>query len=305
MKAYLQLQFKMINRKFKELGLEPIFAYFLLLGTFIGFSLFIFERTELAKYMYLLLALFFTGKLSEIKRNDFLKLTFGDKKMKSIRIVENLLISLPFVIFLMYRQEFHYSGILILLAIGLALLNYRANLSFVIPTPFSKEPFEFCIGFRNTFYLYFLAYVLTIISISVSNFNLGIFAMLLVFYTALLYYSKPEKEYFVWNFNQNPQEFLLVKIKTALKFSSFCVAPIFIALLIFDYRQIGLLGLFLIGGFALLVFMILSKYANYPDEFNFTQAIFLMMSIMFPPILIILIPYFYNRSIKQLSSLLK
>ncbi len=305
MKVYFQLQFKMTNRKFKELGLEPIFAYLLLLAGFIGFSIFIFERTEFAKYIYILLALFLAGQLSEINRNDFLKLTFGNKKMKEIRITENLLVSLPFIIFLVYRQELLYSGILILLAIVLALLNYRANLSFVIPTPFSKEPFEFCIGFRNTFYLYFIAYALTIISISVSNFNLGIFAMLLMFYTSLLYYSKPEKEYLVWNFSQNPQEFLFTKMKTAIKFSSFCVAPIFIVLLIFDYHQIGLLGLFLIAGSALLVFMILAKYANYPDEFNFTQAIFLMISVMFPPILIVLIPYFYNKSTKQLSALLK
>src|SRR5699024_5477959 len=140
------LQFKMANRKFKELGLEPIFAYLLLLGAFIGFSIFIFERTEFAKYIYVLFALFFIGKLSEIKRNDFLKLTFDDKKIKNIRIIENLLISLPFVLFLVYKQEILYSGILILLATVLALSNYRANLNFVIPTPFSKEPFEFCIG---------------------------------------------------------------------------------------------------------------------------------------------------------------
>lgn len=295
----------MANRKFKELGLEPIFAYLLLLGAFIGFSIFIFERTEFAKYIYVLFALFFIGKLSEIKRNDFLKLTFGDKKVRNIRIIENLLISLPFVIFLVYKQEILYSGILILLATVLALLNYRANLNFVIPTPFSKEPFEFCIGFRKTFYLYFIAYALTAISISVGNFNLGIFAMLLVFATTLFYYSKPENEYFVWNFNQNPQEFLFAKIKTAVKFSSFLAAPIFTVLLIYDYQQIGLLGLFIIAGFALLIFMILAKYANYPDEFNFTQTIFLMVSIMFPPLLIVLIPYFYNKSKKQLSALLK
>jgi|SRR5690625_292026 len=305
MKAYLQLQFKMMNRKFKELGLEPIFAYLLLLSAFIVFSIFIFERTEFAKYIYLLLALFFIGKLSEIQRNDFLKLAFGDKKKNKIRIMENFLISLPFAIFLVYRQEFLFSGVLILLTIVLALLNYKANLSFVIPTPFSKEPFEFCLGFRNTFYLYFIAYGLTIISILVENFNLGVFAMLLMFYTTLLYYSKPEKEYFVWNFGQNAQEFLFAKIKTAIKFSSFSVAPVFIALLIFDYNKIGLLALFLIIGFALLVFMILAKYANYPEEFSFTQAIFLMISIMFPPILIFLIPYFYNKSTKQLSILLK
>src|SRR5690625_6434329 len=132
MKEYLPLKFKMVNRKFKELVLEPIFAYLLLLGAFIGFSIFIFERTEFAKYIYVLFALFFIGKLSEIKRNDFLKLTFGDKKVKSIRIIENLLISFPFVILLVFKYEILYSGFLFLLTNYLSILHYIANLNLII-----------------------------------------------------------------------------------------------------------------------------------------------------------------------------
>lgn len=295
----------MTNRKFKDAGFTPLLAYILLTALFIGLSIYFFHQTEFAKYFYLLLALTLIGKLSETRRTEFLKICFGDIQLKKIRITENLIYSIPFFAFLLYKQLFGYAGLLWILTTILALVNFRTTFNFTIWTPFSKKPFEFTTGFRNTFYIFIAAYTLTIIAVLVNNFNLGVFSMLFVFVTIFSYYSKPENEYFVWAHNQKPKVFLLSKIKTALLFSSSIALPIVLILAIFIPQNIGIILFFLVVCLAFLISVIVCKYAAYPDEISITQGIFLALCIWFPPVLIILIPYFFKKSENSLSRLLK
>ena len=76
-----------------------------------------------------------------------------------------------------------------------------------MPTPFSKNPFEFTTGFRRTLLIFPLAYALTVIAINVDNLNLGIFSILLIFLIVLSFYSKPEEEYYVWVHADTPKSF--------------------------------------------------------------------------------------------------
>lgn len=295
----------MTNRRFQDTGFEPLLAYLVLTVGFVGLSIYLFSKTEFAEYIFMLSALTLIGKLSETRRTEFLKICFGYTKLKKIRVTENLICSLPFLIFLLYKQLFLSVLLLFVLVTILALLNFRTTLTFTIWTPFSKRPFEFTTGFRNTFYLFFAAYTLTAIAVSVSNFNLGVFAMLLVFATTLGYYTKPENEYYVWTYNLNPKEFLFSKIKTAIFFSTSLALPIAVAIAIFYPQNIVILSLFFFVGWAFLISVIVSKYSAYPDEMNITQGILLALCIWFPPILVILIPYLFKKSENRLSNLLK
>lgn len=305
MKEYFSLQYRMINRRFTDSGVEPPLAYIALTIGFIGLSIYLFHKTEFAQYIYVLSALSITGKFSEIRRTEFIKFCFGDKRWKKIRIAENLMIVFPFIIFLAFKLLFLSTGLLIILTIFLALLNFRTTLNFTIPTPFSKQPFEFSTGFRNSFYLIAAAYAVTVIAVIVGNFNLAIFSMMLVFAITLSYYSKPEHEYFVWIYSLTSRVFLIKKIKTATLFSSLLTLPIAIIIAIFFHQNIGVVLLFFLVGWAFLVCMIVSKYAAFPAELNIAQGFLLAISIWFPPLLIVLIPYFFFKSQNRLSSLLK
>ena len=214
----------MINRRLKDAGVEPLLAYIILIVAFIGLSAYLFHKTEFAGYIYVLFPLMLAGKLSESRRTEFIKLCFGDRKLKEIRILENLIIATPFLIFLIYKQLFVLALVLVILTTLLALANFRTPVSVTIPTPFSKRPFEFTTGFRNSFYLVFAAYALTIIAVSVGNFNLGIFSMLLVFAITLGYYAKPEHPYYVWSFSLNPKMFLIHKKNSNALFFFTCFA---------------------------------------------------------------------------------
>jgi hypothetical protein len=305
MKEYLALQFTMINRRFRDAGVLPIFAYIILILGFYGLSIYLFKSTEFAEYIYPFLFINLIGKLSETRRCEFLTSCFGDAQFKKIRIVENLICAIPFISFLIYQQLIIPIVFILVITILLALVNFRTKYHYTIFTPFSKRPFEFTTGFRNTFPILIIAYVLVIVAANVNNFNLGIFSLLIVFGSSLSFYLATENEYFVWNYNVNPRNFLLNKIKTALLFSSALAIPI-VVLLSFHFQQnIELLFLFFIIGWGWVICAIVTKYSSYPNEINIPNGILLALCLGLPPMLLILTPILFYQSEKRLKNLLK
>jgi hypothetical protein len=233
MKDYFNLQLVMTNRKIKAVGINPVLGYLLGLTVLFLLSEYTFQKTEFASYLIILIYFSLQFKLSEKNRTDFLLSTFGDKSKSKIRILENLIVCIPFVSILSYNNFFFEAFILFLCSIILASFSFHSNLNFTIPTPFSKKPFEFSTGFRKSFFIFPLAYALTVIAINVDNLNLGIFSFLFVFLTTLSYFSKPEQEYYVWVHAETPKMFLKKKIFNASKNASVLSIPILISLLIF------------------------------------------------------------------------
>lgn len=304
MKEYFFLQYKMVNRKIVDFGLPAFIGYSLLFIVFYFFSELLFSKTEYAIYLYCFIALSLVSKLSEITRNDFLKSIFKRKKYLKVRMLENGAVALPFVLFLGYKNWFVFAFLLLLLVMCLGLINLKTKWNFVIPTPFGKNPFEYTIGFRKTFYMFPIAYVLAFMAVSIGNFNLGVFSMVLITILCLSFYLKPENEYFVWNFSLVPQEFLFKKIKKCLMYFSLLVLPALIALGISFFEKIDLLLLFLIVCYTYLIAIIFAKYAAFPNEVGLPQVILLFMSLIFPPVLIGVIPLLYSQSIKKLRAIL-
>lgn len=304
MNEYFQLQFKILNRKITDYGFPLLLGYILILLVFILFSKYLFKNTEFAIYVYGLIALSFVSKLSEPKRNDFLKSIFNKDKYRKLRFIENQICCLPFTLFFVYEKQFMFSIILNLFAIIFTLFNFNTNVNTTIPTPFSKKPFEFTVGFRKTFYIFPIAYFLTYISVSVGNFNLGVFSILLIGVTCFSYYSKIENEYFVWNYNLSSKEFLIEKTKTCLIYFSLSSLPIIITLAVYFFNEIDILIVFFLVCYTYLTTIIFAKYSSFPNEMNMSHVILIITSFGFPPILLIFIPLFYSQSIKKLNSVL-
>ena len=160
MKEYFKLQYAMTKRKLSDGSRRPIVGYLFALFIsliFVGVSvLLLSSKLIYAPYIYAFASLFFTLRLGEIRRNDFLKICFGNERYRKVRILENLIVSLPFVILLVYKQHFYLTVILIVITVLIALINFKATLNITIPSPFSKKPFEFTVGFRNTFLVFFI-----------------------------------------------------------------------------------------------------------------------------------------------------
>ena len=304
MKKYFQLQYKMLNRQMKELGVHPVIAYPLGVILFLLASLFLFFKIEFAAYIYPFLAISFIAPLSESNRSDFLKTCFSKKKYTEIRLLENAVVVLPFVLFLIYKGNYWIAIALLLGGLLLGVFNFVGRSISVVPTPFGKQPFEFLVGFRLTFLAIGFAYFLTFMSVYVGNFNLGVFGLLVVMLVSSAYYTKPEIPYFVWIFSSKPKQFLFQKIKTALWYSTILTIPILIVLGVVFPKNIYLLVVFQMFGYLFLLTLLLGKYSVFPKEMNLPEAIIIAMCTMFPPLLIFPIMYFYKKSESRLNEIL-
>lgn len=302
MRDYFILQYKMINRMFVAIGIPIIICYLSLILGFVWGSEYLFSKTDLAVYLYVLLSLFLVSKLSNTDRNDFLKAYFF--KYQKLRIIENGIVIFPFAVFLFYKKMFIFIPIMAVLAILMTLVKFKNIFNYTIPTPFSKNPFEFSVGFRKTFYIFPIAYYISYESIIVGNFNLGIFSIVLIYAVILSYYACVENEYYVWLYKLSAKDFLLKKIKIGIYNSFLLSAPVIVALGISFYREIELILSFLLISICFLVAIILAKYSDYPRKMNISQGVLISLGLLMPPIFIGIIPYFYLQSIKQLKTIL-
>jgi hypothetical protein len=289
----------------KATGFSPIIAYLIVILGFYAISFLLFSKTEFADYFYSLISLSFISKLSEKGRTDFLKTIFSNRNYRKLRILENLILTFPFLIFLVYQQSFLVALALICLSTLLSVFNFSNNFNYTIPTPFSKQPFEFVVGFRKTFFIIPFSYFLIYQSVLVDNFNLGISSMLLITLIVLSFYLKPENEFFVWNFSTTSKHFLRSKIKIALLYFTLLSLPIIISLLLFFPKEIIIVLAFLLLSYIYIITIIFVKYSAYPNEISLTEGILISTSLMFPPLLLIITPLLYNKSIKQLNNILE
>lgn len=304
MKEYFLLQYQLNGRKLSINGCPTLVTYLLILLGIWGFSIFLFYKTSFAAYLLVFVALSMMLKLSDARRNDFLKTLFELRKRKIIRTLENGIIALPFIAIMLFKMAFLPAIILLVAAPLLAIVEIKTPSGFTLPTPFGKSPFEFTVGFRNTYFIFPIAYALSIISIYAENANLGLFSILLIFLTTYSYFSKPEHEYFVWIHALTPKQFLAQKIKRAFLKTSALLLPIIILLLIVTPHQVYPIIAIVTVGFAFQITIILAKYAAFPREMMLPEAILIAVCVSFPPLLLGVIPYFYKKSIQNLSPLL-
>lgn len=305
MKYYFTLQFKMLNRNISEFGLPPIIGYLLGFVAFLGLSWSLFMKISYANYIYPFVGLSFLSTLNGLARNDFLQSCFSNRQYFQVRLIENMLLILPFVAFLFLKNEIIIALGMLVASGSLAFFKTQNSFQWSIPTPFYKYPFEFTVGFRKTFFVFIGAYILTYIAISVGNFNLGIFALTLTCFTTFSFYAEPEEDYFVWIFSKTPQSFLFSKIKIALFYLTLLCLPIWISLGIAFTENWRVLFIFQGLGYLYLITVLLAKYSAFPRKVSVPQGFLLAFGVWLPPLLILIIPFFYKKSIQQLNSILE
>ncbi len=305
MKNYFFLQFTIINRQLKAFGINPVIGQLLIIILFFVLSFLLFNKTEYAEYIYLLFALSFLSKINYSKRISFLKTIFSKHSFYKVRLVENLLISFPFTVVLLYYELYLTSSALLSLSVLLVFFESNNTISLVIPTPFYKTPFEFIIGFRNTFFLFPFSYFILYKAIENNNYNLALASLVFTLLISLNYYSKAEKEYFVWIDNKSSMLFIINKLKVSIIHSSILSIPLLVIILFAynDYWQTTLFVQFVF--YFYLATVVLAKYSAYPNNMSVPQGLILIVAILMPPVLLIIIPYLYIQSVKNLQDLLR
>lgn len=300
---YFLIKHRLLQRAIREFGVSPLLGYPVLTAIFVVCSILFFALIPYAVYFYVFFGLSFVFRLSTSARNDFLGSCFSKADYFKVRIIENLLAAGPFAAFLIFKLFIVPMAVLILISILLVFIKFNNVTSIVIPTPFYKRPFEFCVGFRQSFILLVVPYFLTVMAIVAPNFNLGLFALILLFLILLSYYQKRENEYYIWIFGASPGRFLFAKMKTAWFYSICMAAPIILALSTYAPHSIIWLLIILLAGQIYLGTTILAKYSLFSEDTGIRTFVVAFIIFLFPPF--ITIPVFYAQSKKELNKILK
>ncbi len=300
MQYYFKLQMKRIDRWFTTIGLP--FAWGLVLGIIlftIG-SFALFYKTEFAPMLYVLIALMLLGTHAQSMAVQQSKRLFTSNQYYQIRLIENGLILLPFIIFLLYQQQSTVALGLLLCGLLFAFFGKAYVFPFVLPTPFARKPFEYIVGFRKTWALLILAYFIFFQALQVDNFNLVLGTIGLLFLIHASYYVQAEPEIYLWNYNKSASAFLRHKIDFALSNALVCSLPMLLISLLYYSERLPILAAIFGVGLLVVLLLVLAKYSAYPKEMNVPQGILIAMSIGFPPFLLISIPLFYRQAKKRL-----
>lgn len=305
MKLYFQISLTQFRRKLEEGGFHFYLSLLLLFLLFCLGSFLLFAKFESAPWIYFFSCVFFQVPLSEFQRTEFLKNCYPKATFQRIRLIENSLIVLPFFGYLLYEFAFLEAFLLLLTPFPLVFMRFKKQHRVLIPGFFFTQELEFLMGLRKQFYFLIFSYLLAFIALYVGNPNLGIFALLSIYFVVFTFYSKPEDPYFVWIFAQTPKQFLLHKIKFAVLYAFLLSLPILLCLLFFFSESLSFILLFFFLAQLVLSLVILAKYSSFPAKNSISESILLGLSISFPVLLIATIPYFYSKSIQHLETFLK
>jgi len=294
----------MLNRQFSDFGIHPLLGYLLIAAGFTVLSLLVFARLQYAPYAYTAMSMALLLPLQQGPRNQFLQSCFGKPSYQRLRITENLILSLPFAIFLI-GKGFYWHGIVLLAICSLmSLFRFGFARTWVLPTPFYKQPFESITGFRRNLWLLLACYAVVGISAWVGNANLGLVSIMGLFITCMLFYQYNEPIYYAWIFTLSPAQFLWYKTKIALLHTTLICLPAAILLgLAFAGSWPLLAGIFVLG-LLYVVTVQTAKYAVFPNSMNLPQVILLILGMTVPPLLLALLPHFYIQSQKRLQAVL-
>jgi hypothetical protein len=305
MVVYFLLQYKRLLRTLKDFGINPYLGFALGALAFFLLSNILFVKVAYSQLYYSLIALSGIFQLGEARRNEFLKTIYTKITYQNIRLLENLIIILPFAYFLIFKAFYTCALALIFLGLVCSFYTVSKNFSLIIPSPFHKRPFEFTTGFRKNFGIFAIIYAIIIIALSVNNFNLALLAYLSIYLVCLSFYSNAEPVFYVWVHSQESTIFLRNKIKTAVHYSLFVSLPTCILLTCFYPPKAFLIITVSLCGFLYVIISVVSKYANYPNQTTLLQSLIMSLGLVFPPLLLLLIPHFYFKSAKKLNTYLK
>jgi len=301
--SYFKIQFRRCNRKITETGIPVLIAY----PIFIALLFLVFHLLSLYPFwtscIISLSTIQILFSLSDYDRNIFLKSIYREKDYYSIRIVENLLICSVSIILLIISENYWHTALIILACI---LFLFTTTVRFwktSLPTPFTKKPFEFILGFRKTWLLILVIYLLGAIGLLHGNENLGLFCVFCISICCSFYYQDPENIYFYWNNNRKPVSFLIYKIKRGILQLSILLLPLILLFLILFPSSY--LKIILVWGLVMLLIptTICVKYAVYPRKISITEGLMLGLCLSFYPLVLALIPYYISKAIKNLTNL--
>jgi hypothetical protein len=301
---HFNLQGRLLWRRLGDLGPYPVFSLLVIIMLYVAGIVYLFHRTTYAPIIIVAIGVFVINEARTPRRIQFLRSIYSSGRFHKIRILEDLIVASPFIIPLLIQRHLIHAVVLAVFAAATSSWGFNWKVMRTIPTPFGSRPFEFAVGFRKTFVFILIAYGVAILSIPVGNANLGMVAYLALFVIIATYYLEPEQVHFVWSYSLEARRFIIEKIKTCLLHMSMLNLPALLLIAVFyPGSWMQLMAVFIIGH-CFVIMMLLAKYAAYPERIGLSESVLIGLCVYLPPAMLVLIPYFYTRSLQRLKRIL-
>lgn len=298
LKQYLVLKWKSIYRSLAAEGFNPYLFLALAIPFFLGNIYMILEKWPVTSYLLIAVAAFGGVRLISVAEFLFLQSLYPLKKLRLGLLLLRFLVLLPFVLLLLFRQQ--YLQILLLsLTPWLYILYDRQAFSYQIriPLPFSESNLLARAGFRQVGILVFLLLALTVIGLCVQNYQLASAGLLGILLVYAFCYARQQPAFYIWMHSKKSLSFLFFEYKQAFLQAAAIVLPLMIVLL--GLLQTGFLAVcaLLFGLAIILLAFLIGKYSVYPQVISAiilqnVLLLFAVMMLLYPPALILVIPLF-------------
>lgn len=301
--ANITWDFILISRRIRNFGIHPVLGFLLLILLVVVLPAILLERQKYFAPTYFCAGVLSLIPLNKKERCDFLRNCHTKRNYYLTRCVENLIVTLPYMIIFMVHHKCLYVLALLVFAVLTLFLSLK-KISIVIPTPLLKSSFEFVLGFRYSFILIFGLYFMCFEAAIYQNLALGVASLLLLFVIFIGYFFYAEPDYYVWIYKSSSKDFLSEKmINVARNALILTILPIL--LLSFSFHPDILVVLyFFLHGFCCLMCSIVLKYYVYPAPMNIGEEILLVLTIICPLLPLVLCFALWKKTVKKLSEYL-
>ncbi|MBC6401975.1 MAG: hypothetical protein GDA42_13120 [Ekhidna sp.] len=303
---YFRLQWLIIVRTIKSIGLHWVISGPALIIVFLGLSVLLNSR-EYGSFLYMLLAIFLLYQTTNQRRLQFLRKQFDKLRFIIVRLLENIAVVSPFLIFYLFNQDFLEFSILSLTTLMLVFFKKKSFGLFTLPHPFAKYDYEWISAFRKYFLLPFPFLFIYIMGVIVQNYMLSLIcACLLMLILVLPFQEAMEKPVLIWQYNLSTASFLKFKIRRIMLYSiGFFI--LFIPIIAKNPDKWIFISFVYVWCFLTVVAGFLTKYSRYPSvtsQINQSIVIAVSLAVFIQPYLAFIALFIiYMQSINSLSSL--
>lgn len=312
---YISLRLKQFARFFSFNGIHPFIGMIILFLLFTIVSVAIFQKLPYAVWVYLVLALFSLLELQPPMMNAMLRHQVRPGTFFKAKLLENILIVIPFVVFLGCKMQWGAAALLLLIVVPYSYYSFslpKAKLR-ALPSPFPAHAFEYHNMFRMVMPVYVIYLLLLVVGVISGNFYVMLVPFFLLLFVMQMAYGLPEDVSYIWLYRCTAARFLQKKLLVLLLSYSCTFLPFLLTALIFYTSSFGIAVLCFITGLIALTGALFIKYQFYPSVLvtQITQLIFFgfaVSAIASPPVFIIIllfIAFSYARAKRNLKSILQ
>ena len=292
---YLELKKTILLKKIKDFGLPPyITSLFLILA----FFYFVYRITKVNYGVYINYTFYILLKIMFIEHKDIQIVKSYFKYPWKLFLIENILLSIPFIFISIYIVDYNSLIIYFLLILILSFIKIKLKIQVLknIRLSYLMPSYELIYGFRTYIYIIPITLFFFYIGYVSSNFNLALFGVLLFYIILLQYYNIIENKILIWQHCKSSSDFITLKIKSLF----YKLLPIGFFFLIYFLMSPKIEeGFFLILSMSIgMINQMLLKYAYY-GRFSsimiFQTIVFFggVLGFLFPPVIILSIMLFY------------